>query len=603
MSEKTVRVGNAGGYWGDDLGAMKRQLGQSRLDYLTQDFLAEITMSILQKQRRRKPELGYAVDFLDQIRDCTPELKSSATRIISNAGGINPSGCAEEVARIARDAGLDLPVAVVEGDDLMDRLDELVAAGHLMANMETGEPLSTIRSRIESANAYLGTAPVVEALRGGARIVITGRVTDTGITAAPPTFEFGWDLDDWDRQAAAVVAGHILECGAQATGGNLTDWQSVPSFLNMGYPIAEFRADGSFDVTKAPEAGGVVNRPSVASQLVYEMGDPHQYITPDVVADFSTIRLEEAAEDRVRVSGVRGRPRPDSLKVSISYQEGFKAHGMMIVCRPQAVSKCRTMAETFWKRLDLSFEETSTELVGYDACHGSLAPETDPPEVLLRLGVRDQDRKKVEEFGKLFTSLILNTVSGVAIVGSRPKPQSVVAYWPCLIPASEVTPTVSYLSTRRRIAVPWLPATEPVESAAGNPEPEETPESSEQPDPDSPRKRVALCRLSYGRSGDKGDTCNIGLVARTPEIFSWLRRELTADRVKRFFADICLGDVERFEIPNLQALNFLLHESLGGGGTVSLRIDPQGKTLADALLQMELEAPISLLEPESTDRS
>ncbi len=594
MPERTVRVGNAGGYWGDDLGAMQRQLRQGRLDYLTQDFLAEITMSILQKQKVRRAELGYASDFLDQLRQCMPDLGSSSTRIISNAGGINPLGCAEQVARLARQAGLAMQVAVVEGDDLMNRLDELLAAGHLLANMETGQPLSSIRDRIESANAYLGTAPVVEALRTGARIVVTGRVTDTGITAAPPTFEFGWDLDDWDLQAAAVVAGHILECGAQATGGNLTDWEAVPSFANIGYPIAEFRADGSFLVTKAPGSGGIVNRQSVASQLVYEMGDPRCYITPDVVADFSTIELEESGPDQITISGVKGSARPDSLKVSISYQDGYKAHGTMIVSRPSAVAKCRTMAETFWTRLGLEFEETCTELVGFNACHVHQAPPVDPPEVLLRLGVRDPDAGKVEEFAKLFTSLILNTVSGVAIVGARPKVQSVVAYWPCLIPASEVTPVVTPLESRKQFAVPWRPAPESGESVVGQPP---RPAGGAPPSLDSAAlESVPLSRICYGRSGDKGDTCNIGLVARNSGAYQWMCQHLTAELVKEFFGEICRGSVERFEIPNLLALNFLLHESLGGGGTVSLRIDPQGKTLADALLQMPVEVPEGLGE-------
>ncbi len=593
MSEKTVRVGNAGGYWGDDLSAMRRQLEQGRLDYLTQDFLAEITMSILQKQKSRKPELGYAVDFLHQIEQSLPLLKDAPTRIISNAGGINPAGCAEQVARLAREAGASLEIAVVEGDDLMGRIDQLLADGHRLANMETGEPLSSIRDRIESANVYLGTAPVVEALRAGARIVVTGRVTDTGITAAPPTFEFGWELEDWDRQAAAVVAGHILECGAQATGGNMTDWDSVPSFENMAYPIAEFRADGSFEVTRPPESGGVVNLQSVTSQLVYEMGDPRSYVTPDVVADFTSIRLAESGPDRVRVSGVQGGPRPDRLKVSVSYHDGYKAHGTMIVSAPDAVAKSRRMAEVFWSRLDLEFEETRTELVGYDACHRHLAPPVDPPEVLLRLGARDSEAGKLEEFAKLFTSLILNTVSGVAIVGARPRVQNVVAYWPCLIPASEVTPTVTVTGSGKQFAVAWQPAVDAAPPAADLGPDEEAAIHYE-----GGRRPVPLRRICYGRSGDKGDTCNIGIVARSESIYRWIRTELTAERVREYFGQICQGPVQRYEIPNLLALNFLLHQSLGGGGTVSLRIDPQGKTLADALLAMTVEVPEEILDAD-----
>ncbi len=591
LNSKTVRIGNAGGYWGDDLGAMKRQLSQGRLDYVTQDFLAEITMSILQKQRNRNPSLGYAVDFLDQIRECLPLL--GKTRIITNAGGIHPRGCAEEVARLAREAGVRVTIAIVEGDDLMGRLDEFMSRGIAMKNMETGRDLSGVRSRVESANVYLGAAPVIEALRQGAQIVITGRVTDTGITAAPPVHEFGWGLDDWDRLASAVVAGHILECGAQSSGGNLTDWREIPSFLNMGYPIAEFSPDGTFAVTKHPGSGGAVNLKTVTSQLLYEMGDPKSYITPDVVADFSTIELEERGPDVVGVAGVQGRPRPGQLKVSISYLDGFKAHGTMIVSRPNAVDKCRLMADAFWKRLGLEFEETSVELVGYNACHGHLAPSVDPPEILLRLGARDPDAGKLKEFARLFTSLILNTVPGVAIVGSRPRVQEVVAYWPCLVPATEIEPTVTLLDIGKRTVVVNPPPPAPVS-------PDDPPPGTARPP--SPQtssggvRRVALGRLCYARSGDKGDTSNIGVAARSGRIWDWLRDYLTAARVKNHFGEICHGSVERFELPNLLAFNFLLHESLGGGGTVSLRVDPQGKTLADALLMMEVEVPEELAE-------
>ncbi len=591
FNSKTVRIGNAGGYWGDDLGAMKRQLSQGRLDYVTQDFLAEITMSILQKQRNRNPALGYAVDFLDQMRECLPLL--GQTRIITNAGGINPRGCAEEVAKLAREAGVRVPIAIVEGDDLMGRLDELMARGIPMKNMETGRELSSVRSRVESANVYLGAAPVIEALRQGAQIVITGRVTDTGITAAPPVHEFGWALHDWNRLASAVVAGHILECGAQSSGGNLTDWREIPSFLNMGYPIAEFSPDGSFEVTKHPGSGGAVNLKTVTSQLLYEMGDPKSYITPDVVADFSTIRLEERGRDVVGVVGVQGRPRPEQLKVSISYLDGFKAHGTMIVSRPGAVDKCRLMADAFWKRLGLDFEETSVELVGYNSCHRHLAPPVDPPEILLRLGARDSDAGKLKEFARLFTSLILNTTPGVAIVGSRPRVQEVVAYWPCLVPATEIEPSVTLLETGRTTVVvgpssvaPALPVDPLVESAGA-------PSSG---GGEGGVRRVELGRLCYARSGDKGDTSNIGVAARSARIWEWLRDYLTADRVKNHFGEICQGTVERFELPNLLAFNFLLHESLGGGGTVSLRIDPQGKTMADALLMMEVEVPEGVVE-------
>ena len=600
---KTVRVGNAGGYWGDDPHALQRQLTQGSLDYVTQDFLAEITMSILQKQRARNARLGYATDFLDQVRVCLPILRESGTKIISNAGGINPRGCAEEVERISRDMGITCSIAVVQGDNLLDQLDQLLKKGIRLDNLETGEDFLSVQDRVESANAYLGAAPVVKALEEGAQIVITGRVTDTGIAVAPPVFEFDWSLQDWDRLASGVVAGHILECGAHASGGNLTDWQNVPSFLNLGYPIVEFSRDGSFQVSKHDHSGGLVNRETVTSQLVYEMGDPENYLTPDVIADFSSIHLKEEGQDCVKVSGVVGRPRTDQLKVSISHHSGYKAHGTMIVSRPEATAKCRAMAAMFWDRLDLDFEETSTELVGHSACHSHLAPEVDPPEVLLRLGVRDPNRQKVEEFAKNFTSLILSSVSGVAIVGAKPRVQNVIAYWPTLVPASEVSAEVILLNSGRSFQIGWDPVTQETTNIS---EPSIVSDREAEPPIASERQvRAQLDKLCYARSGDKGNTCNIGVVARSPEIYDWMRRDLTSGRVKRFFGEICQGEVDRYEIPNLLALNFLLHASLGGGGTVSLRIDPQGKTLADALLGMAVDVPEALVHtlPQSADKA
>ncbi len=590
-TRKTVRIGNASGYWGDDSDALAQQAA-GPLDYITLDFLAEITMSVLQKQRSRRAELGYATDFLDQMRACLPTLSDSGTRIISNAGGINPQGCAEELAKIAQALGVQTTIAVVCGDDLTDRLDPLLEKGIPLTNLDTGQSLQTIRDRVRGANAYLGAAPVIKALEEGAEIVITGRVTDAGITVAPLAFEFEWSLQDWDRLAGAVAAGHILECGAQASGGNITDWQTVPSFLNMGHPIVEYSAEGSFCVTKHSNTGGVVNRQTVTSQLVYEIGDPRSYMTPDVIADFSSITLEDQGEDRVKISGVKGRARTDQLKVSIAYQAGYKAHGTMIVSGPDAVEKCRLLAHLLWKRLGLEFEETSTELVGHSACHHHLAPATDPPEILLRLGVRDSNREKVEAFTRKSTSLVLNSVPGVALVGARPRVEEVVAFWPCLVPASEVTANVTLLDSSHTFQIPWTPA----QGEASSP-PADLPECQEKaPTPAKGRSvRVPLRELCYARSGDKGDTCNIGVVSRSQEIYDWICHELTAPRLKDYFSELCQGRVERFEIPNLLALNFLLHQSLGGGGTLSLRIDPQGKTLADALLLMEVEVPEELL--------
>lgn len=450
MSPDKIRIAAGQGFWGDWLEAPARQVAGGPIDVLMMDYLAEVTMSILQKQRARDPKLGYATDFVGAMDRLLPELKARRIRVIANAGGVNPRACAEAVLAAARRHGLQgLKVATVTGDDLLGRLDDLVARGHALKNMETGEPLSAVRGQVQSVNAYLGAAPVVEALTQGADIVITGRVTDTGLTLAPIMHAFGWSPTDWNRLAAGTVAGHIIECGAQCSGGNcLRDWKSIPGMDDPGYPIVEVRPDGSFDVTKHPGTGGRVSVPTVTEQLVYEMGDPHSYITPDCIADFTTIRLAQAGKDRVRVTGVEGRAATDSLKVSVSYAHGFKAVGTLVYSWPEAFDKARRADQILrarLKKLGLKFEEILTEFVGVDATHGRLSGKPDPDlaEVQLRVGVRAQDRVPVERFTREIAPLILNgppSVTGFA--GGRPKVEEIVAYWPALIAKSEVQPVV-----------------------------------------------------------------------------------------------------------------------------------------------------------------
>ncbi len=583
-----VRIANAGGYWGDDLAQFRRQLELGPIDYVTLDFLAEITMSIMQKQRSRDPRAGYARDFVAQVEEALPRLVDSGARVLTNAGGVNPLACRGALLEMAQRHGRALDVAAVVGDDLLDRLGELNAAGVTLDDMETGAAFRPIRERVSSANAYYGAWPLVEALAAGAQIVVAGRCTDTGITLAPMIHAFGWAPDDWDRLAAGIVAGHIIECGAQSSGGNFTDWRTIPNFPAIGYPIVEVFGDGSFVVTKHAGTGGAVTVRTVTEQLVYEMGDPRAYITPDVVADFGTVRLEQLGRDRVRVWGVRGRPAPGSLKVSCSYFDGWKASGTLIISAPEALPKARAFADLFWKRLGIEFAATHAEMIGASACWGPLAPPTDPPEVLLRLSVRDSDRAKIEAFGKLVPAVILSGPPGVAVTGGRPQPQEVVAYWPALVPRERVKPRLVTREGERELdwPTPIVPA----------PPPPALPRT-EWPRPRSSarRVRVPLRRLAHGRSGDKGDTCNIGVIARAPEIYPWLARTLTARVVKRRFRGICAGAVVRHEVPNLMALNFLMAESLGGGGTVSLRLDAQGKTLSHALLAMEVDAPQALV--------
>jgi hypothetical protein len=414
------------------------------VDYLMLDYLAEVTMSILQKQKERDPSMGYARDFVGAIQSVLPAILDRGVKVIANAGGVNPSACAAAIRALVTggSATSRLRIGVVTGDDLLDRIDELIDQGHPLANMETGDPLSSIRDRVLSANAYIGSTPIVEGLERGANVVITGRSTDTALTMAPLRHEFGWRDTDWDKLAAGIIAGHIIECGAQCSGGNcLYEWRSIPDLANVGYPIAEANADGSFVITKHPGTGGRVSVASVTEQLVYEMGDPHEYITPDVVADFTTIRLEQDGADRVRVFGIKGRPATDKLKVSIAYRAGFKAVGTLVYSWPEAVDKARAADRILRERLDrlgLRFDQTLTELVGVSATHGSLAGNgrapADIPEVQLRVGVRGESRRDVERFTREIAPLVLNgppSVTGFA--GGRPKVEEIVAYWPALI--------------------------------------------------------------------------------------------------------------------------------------------------------------------------
>ena len=451
--QPTVRIAAGQGFWGDWLEAPYRQVTGGPIDYLMMDYLAEVTMSILQKQKSRDPTLGYATDFLPLMERILPVLGARRIKVTANAGGVNPRACAEAVAEAARRLGLagKLRIGVVTGDDLLGRLDGLLARGHALKNLDTGRSLHEVRDRVLSANAYLGAWPVAAALRQGADVVITGRVTDTGLTLAPLIHAFGWRPDAWDLLAAGTVAGHTIECGAQCSGGNcLVDWETIPDLANVGYPIVEAHPDGTFEVAKHPGTGGRITVGGVTEQLVYEMGDPTQYITPDCIADFTTIRLEQAGQDRVRVSGVRGRPATDKLKVSIAYFYGYKAVGTLVYAWPDAYQKAQAADRVLRQRLadlGLRFEAILTEFVGADATHGPLARRSAPldalPEVQLRVGVRSADKAAIERFTREIAPLILNgppSVTGFA--GGRPKPEEIVAYWPALIDKQVVEPCV-----------------------------------------------------------------------------------------------------------------------------------------------------------------
>jgi len=441
-----IRIANGQGFWGDWLEAPVRLLEQGPIDYLTLDYLAEVTMSILQKQRQADPTLGYARDFPPLIGRIAKQMLDRNIRVIANAGGVNPVACAEAV----RKAATGIKVAIVLGDDVLNRIDEFLEKGYEMRNLDTSAPLATIRDRILSANAYTGAFPLAEAIATGAHVILAGRAADPALALAPMIHEFGWRPTDWNKLAAGTVAGHIIECGTQATGGNCqVDWQNIPDLANIGYPIVEAEPDGTFVVTKHPGTGGRVHSDIVKEQLLYELGDPKNFIAPDCTADFTTIHLDDIDADRVRVSGIQGRERPANLKLSISYANGWKAIGTLVFSWPQALEKAQAadrIVRSRLKQLGLQFDEIHTEYFGANACHGHIASFSDPPEIQLRIGVRSQNRKIVDRFTRELIPLVLSGPPGATGYGEgRPPVREIVSYWPALVPRGEIKSSIEVL--------------------------------------------------------------------------------------------------------------------------------------------------------------
>ena len=442
-AQKTVLVANGQGFWGDSILGPVRLVEEGPLDYLTLDYLAEVTLSIMQKLRSRDPSKGYATDFVTLIDRILPRMLEKDVRVVANAGGVNPEACVAALQEVIARHGAagEVVVAAVEGDDILQSLDELLASGEELRNMDTGEPLAAVRDRVTSANVYLGAFPIAEALDQGARIVLTGRGTDPGLVLGPLIHEFGWGPEDHDRLSAGTVAGHIVECGAQCTGGNYTDWRRVPDLARVGYPVIEARADGDFAITKHPGTGGLVNRDTVVHQLAYEMGDPAAYVTPDCVADFTSFSIEEEGPERVAIRGVRGLPPTDTYKVSISYHDGWKSVGQLTISGPEALDKARLCAEIVWQRLALDGfeyapEERLVEFVGAGVCHDGIPSgnSADPPEVVLRIGVKGSDRAKVDRFGSELVPLVTSGPPGVTgFAGGRPKATEIIGFWPALV--------------------------------------------------------------------------------------------------------------------------------------------------------------------------
>lgn len=447
-----IRIASGQGFWGDLPNAPVNQAKKGPIDYLVMDYLAEVTMSIMQKQRMRNPEYGYARDFVSVVEQVLPEISDKGIKVISNAGGVNPLACKDQILKVAKEKGYtDLKVAVVDGDDILSGIDELIADGHELANMDNGEPISTVKDQLLSANVYFGCRPIVQALREGADVIITGRVTDTGLTLAPMIHEFGWDYEDYDKMAIGTIAGHIIECGAQVSGGNFTDWEKVEDFTDIGFPIIEAFPNGEFVVTKHENTGGLVSAMTVKEQLLYEIGDPAEYITPDVIADFTSVSVEETGENRVKISGIKGRPETPTYKVSASYKDGYKLSSTLVYSWPDALKKAVKGAEILESRaeaLGLEFEEFHKEYIGFNGNTENPVNEealnTEFDEIQMRISLSGQSKEDLNRFGQEVAPLILTGPSGVTgFAGGRPKASDVVAYWPALLDKKAVEPRVT----------------------------------------------------------------------------------------------------------------------------------------------------------------
>ena len=589
MVEKIVRIGGASGAWGDSPGAIP-QLLEAGVQYLMMDYLAEVTMSLLARARMKDPEAGYPPDFVGYLKRSLPEIARQGIKIASNGGGVNPAGCKRALEDVIAELGLSLRVAMVEGDDVMPLTDQLRATG--LKEAVSGEPLP---ARLLTANAYLGALPIKTAFEQGADIVITGRCADSALALGILMHEFGWAADDYDRLGAGSLVGHILECGPQATGGNFTDWESVPGWHNIGYPIAECRADGTFIVTKPAGTGGMITPAVIAEQTLYEIADPAAYFLPDVVADFSHVRLTQVGTDRVHVEGAKGRPPTSQYKVSATYQDGYRAVATISIVVIDAARKAEKTAEAligrarmlFAQRKLPDFTSTHVETLGAEASYGPNAPGRTSREVLLRVAVAHPSRDALEIFAREMGAIPLSCAPGTTgIYTGRPKPTPVVRLFTFFLDKNVLG--------RPRLQIGTQPPIEidvPFDGGYIPPQPNSSPETT--PTPPEPTINVPLIRLAHARSGDKGNSATVAIIAREPRFLSLLRREVTPERIVAQLGHLVEGPAQRFDAPGLHALNFVIQEALGGGGMASPRIDPQGKAYGQMALEMTIQAPKS----------
>jgi hypothetical protein len=600
-----MRIGCGSAFWGDTALGAAQLVERGDIDVLVLDYLAEITMSILARMRARRPDAGYATDFVDAvIAPLAPQLAARRIKVVANAGGVNPAACKARVLQVLAERGVALEVATVTGDDVLGRLDELRAAGAV--DLETGGPLP---ARALSANAYLGAFPIAEALRRGADIVITGRCVDSALTLGPLIAAHGWGPGDLDRLAQGSLAGHVIECGTQATGGLATDWRRIErGYADMGFPVVACEADGSFTVTKPAGTGGLVAPETVGEQIVYEVHDPARYVLPDVVCDFTEVQLVELGPDRVRVTGARGLPPPADYKASITYADGHRLQATLLIVGHDARAKAERVGAAILERVERinqargigGFRATSIEALGAERYLGAASRAGDTREVVLAIGAAHDDEAALatlaREIAPAATSMV-QSITGFA--GGRPNVQPVVRLASALVPRQMIVPIVEVGG-----ALVEVPAVEP--AAAPSPSrpaaaPEAAPPSAPAVAASTPTRTVPLRWLARGRSGDKGNTANIGILARSPEFVPVLRAQLTADRVKQFLAHLVRGEVRRHDWPGLAGWNFVCGDALGGGGIASLRFDPQGKALAQILLELPIEVPaqLAIADPEA----
>ena len=592
---KSIRIGCASAFWGDTSTAAEQLVAHGKLDYLVFDYLAEVTMSILAVQRMKDPTQGYARDFVDVMTPLLTQVKAQGIKVISNAGGMNLAACREALAAAAAAAGVSLRIAVVEGDDLTARQGEFREAG--VTEMESG---SAFPGMLVSMNAYLGAPGVAEALRQGAEVVLTGRGVDSAVTLGPLMHEFGWSATDYDKLAQGSLAGHIIECGAQCTGGNFTDWRTVADgYETMGFPFVDVCEDGSFLVGKPEGTGGAVTVGTVGEQMLYEIGDPRAYLLPDVRCDFTAVTLKQIAADQVLVEGARGFIPPDRYKVSGTTPRGNRITATFLMGGREAGPKAARVAQALIRKCETlfaakgwgPFSETSVELLGTEAMYGpqAAAGALATREVVVKIAAKHREKAALVLFSKELAQAATGMAPGLSgYFGGRPSVQPVVQLWSCLIPKRDVAITVDFEGVRTPVAVI---EGEPFDAAALTPQ-----ATGETWTPGADAVEVPLHRLAIARSGDKGDHGNIGVMARDPAYLPYLRAALTEQRVTAYFAHLIAanGSVSRWELPGSHSFNFLLRHALGGGGIASLRTDPQAKCFAQMLLDVAIPVPAAV---------